>query len=103
MTLLMTSPTSDELLAMPGKLYRHIQAPVWNARARSDDLLSRDALRRNGARVRRARGIRQLFDVSPLPSCFLSSIPILESFHCPNCSIVDTGSESSIALLVRSP
>ena len=67
MTGPLTSRISDELLAMPGKLYRRVQVPAWNARALSDDLLSRGARRRRGARVRRVRGIRQLFGVSPLP------------------------------------
>jgi hypothetical protein len=66
MTAPLTSRISDELLATPGKLYRHVQAPVWNARVRSGDLLSRGVRRRHGARVRRVRGIRQLFGASPL-------------------------------------
>jgi len=66
MTLPMTSQIFDELLARPGKPSRHVQAPVWNARVRSDDLLSRGVQRQHGVRVRRVRGIRQLFGASPL-------------------------------------
>ena len=62
----LTSRISDELLATPEKLYRHVQAPVWNARVRSGGLLSHGARRPHGARVRRVRGIRQLFGASRL-------------------------------------
>jgi hypothetical protein len=57
----LTPRTSDELLATTGKLYWHVPVLAWSARVRSGDLLSRGARRRRGARVRRFRGIRQLF------------------------------------------
>ena len=98
MTAPLTSRISYELLATPGKLYRHIQVPVWNARVRSGDPLSRGARRQHGAHGRRVRGIRQLFGVNPLPYCFLSSVPILELFLFPNCPIVDTGPQPFNAL-----
>ena len=62
----LTAQISDELPRTTGTLYWHVQAPVWNARVRSGGLLSRDARRQHGARVRRVRGIRQLFGASPL-------------------------------------
>jgi hypothetical protein len=63
---------SDELLETTGKLYWHVPLLAWNARVPSGVLLSRGAPRRRGARVRRARGIRQLFDVSHLAWCLPS-------------------------------
>src|ERR1700676_2272377 len=69
-----TSRICGELLATLGKLYWHALGPVWNARARSGDLLSRGARRRHGARVQRVRGIRQLFGASHLAWCFLSPL-----------------------------
>src|ERR1700737_955038 len=60
----MCSRTADELLATTGKLCWHVPMLVWNARVRSGDLLSRGARRQHGARVRRVRGVRQLFGAS---------------------------------------
>src|SRR5712692_12114777 len=83
----LTLRTSHALLATTGMPYWHIPWLVWNARARSGDLLSHGVRRQHGARVRRVHGTRQLFGAShfgivpPIPAnCF-----ILESFHFPNC------------------
>ena len=73
----MTSRTSDELLATTGKLYWHVPVLAWSARVRSGDLLSRGARRRRDARVRRFRGIRQLFGASHLALSFPSSVAVL--------------------------
>lgn len=62
----LTSRTSDELLATTEKLYSNIPRLVWKARVRSGDLPSRGARRQHGARVRRVRGIRQLFGATHL-------------------------------------
>jgi len=66
------SRTSDELPATSGKPYWHVPRLAWNARARSGDLLSRGERRRHDARVRRVRGIRQLFGASHLARGFPS-------------------------------
>ena len=62
----LTSRTSDELLATTEKLYSNIPRLVWKARVRSGDLPFRGARRQHGARVRRVRGIRQLFGATHL-------------------------------------
>ena len=62
----LTSRTSDELPATTEKLYSNIPRLVWKARVRSGDLPSRRARRQHGARVRRVRGIRQLFGATHL-------------------------------------
>jgi hypothetical protein len=48
MTAPLTTPISDELLAMPGKPYRHVQSSVWNARVQSGDLLGGSTMRVGG-------------------------------------------------------
>src|ERR1700687_1087845 len=55
------SQTSDERLPTIAWLYTHVPRLVWKAHVRSGDLFSRGAQRQHGARVRRVRGIRQLF------------------------------------------
>jgi hypothetical protein len=97
---LMTGPLisqiSHELLAMLGKPYRHVQAPVWNARVRSGDLLSRGARQQLDARGRRVRGTRQLFGVNPLAWYLPSSLCILESLNFLGCPIMDTVGRSDL-------
>lgn len=61
-----TARICDELPRTTGTLYWRVPTLAWNARVRSGDLVSRDARRQHGARVRPARGIRQLFGASPL-------------------------------------
>ena len=64
------SGTSDEHLPTTAWLYAHVPTLVWNARVRSDDLLSRGVPRQLGARAQRVREIRQLYDASRLAQCF---------------------------------
>ena len=75
----LTAWISDELLATPGKPCWHVPLLVWNARVRSGDLLSRDVRRQHGARVRRVRGIRQLFGASPWHSVVHPRCPIMDT------------------------
>src|SRR5260370_18934456 len=64
------SRISDGPPATTGKLYWHVPRLAWNARVRSGDLVYRGARRQHGARVRRARGMRQLFGESHLARLF---------------------------------
>jgi hypothetical protein len=57
---------SDELLVTTETPYWHIPSLAWNARVRSDDLLSRGALRQRGEHAQPVREIRRPFDVNHL-------------------------------------